>query len=357
MAPATDSIMGSLPREKAGVGSAVNDTTREVGGALGVAILGSILAASYSTAVGASAVVKALDATGAEGAKAASAVTSSIGGATQVAQLLGQLEQARQGADRERRRPIVDASNAAFVHAMGHTVIVGAVIAALGALVALVFLPSRPITTRSDVQELGDLGDLVVRGAHELADTGSDARTRPARRDAAAAHRSRVQQPQLQRRSRAGPGSVPARSSGTGTRSSTSSSPRSTPRSPSTPSPIPARSQEDCRTYLRETAESLSTPGLAIGDRGPGRRLGARRRAHRGVPRTAHRAPPPRGDDDGRPRRRPRRVRRPTSTRPCSSTRWSARSTTGSSSPGSRSPPTSPTRSSTLVLQGATRHT
>ena len=45
MAPATDSIMGSLPREKAGVGSAVNDTTREVGGALGVAILGSILAA------------------------------------------------------------------------------------------------------------------------------------------------------------------------------------------------------------------------------------------------------------------------------------------------------------------------
>ena len=33
MAPATESIMGSLPREKAGVGSAVNDTTRQVGGA------------------------------------------------------------------------------------------------------------------------------------------------------------------------------------------------------------------------------------------------------------------------------------------------------------------------------------
>src|SRR5262249_31753139 len=46
MTPATDSIMGSLPRDKAGVGSAVNDTTREVGGALGVAILGSLLAAS-----------------------------------------------------------------------------------------------------------------------------------------------------------------------------------------------------------------------------------------------------------------------------------------------------------------------
>ena len=37
MAPATESVMGSLPREKAGVGSAVNDTTRQMGGALGVA--------------------------------------------------------------------------------------------------------------------------------------------------------------------------------------------------------------------------------------------------------------------------------------------------------------------------------
>ena len=44
MAPATDSIMGSLPRAKAGVGSAMNDTTRQTGGAIGVAVLGSILA-------------------------------------------------------------------------------------------------------------------------------------------------------------------------------------------------------------------------------------------------------------------------------------------------------------------------
>lgn len=47
MAPATDSIMGSLPLEQAGVGSAVNDTTRQVGGALGVAILGSIMSTAY----------------------------------------------------------------------------------------------------------------------------------------------------------------------------------------------------------------------------------------------------------------------------------------------------------------------
>ena len=47
MAPATDSIMGSLPRAKAGVGSAVNDTTRQTGGAIGVAVLGSLLSSRY----------------------------------------------------------------------------------------------------------------------------------------------------------------------------------------------------------------------------------------------------------------------------------------------------------------------
>ena len=48
IAPATESIMGSLPKEKAGVGSAVNDTTRELGGALGVAVIGSILSSVYT---------------------------------------------------------------------------------------------------------------------------------------------------------------------------------------------------------------------------------------------------------------------------------------------------------------------
>jgi EmrB/QacA subfamily drug resistance transporter len=51
LAPATDSIMGSLPREKAGVGSAMNDTTRQTGGAAGVAVLGSVLASRYASGV------------------------------------------------------------------------------------------------------------------------------------------------------------------------------------------------------------------------------------------------------------------------------------------------------------------
>src|SRR5262249_61003125 len=47
MAPVTESIMGSLPAARAGVGSAINDTTRQTGGALGVAVLGSIFAFGY----------------------------------------------------------------------------------------------------------------------------------------------------------------------------------------------------------------------------------------------------------------------------------------------------------------------
>jgi MFS family permease len=50
--PATESIMSSLPREKAGVGSAVSNTIRQVGGALGVAVLGAILAAVYRSQIG-----------------------------------------------------------------------------------------------------------------------------------------------------------------------------------------------------------------------------------------------------------------------------------------------------------------
>ena len=47
MPPVTVSIMQSLPREKAGSGSAINNTFRQVGGALGVAVLGSVLSATY----------------------------------------------------------------------------------------------------------------------------------------------------------------------------------------------------------------------------------------------------------------------------------------------------------------------
>jgi MFS transporter, DHA2 family, multidrug resistance protein len=49
MAPATESVMGAIPREHAGVGSAINDTLREIGGALGVAVVGSVAASLYKS--------------------------------------------------------------------------------------------------------------------------------------------------------------------------------------------------------------------------------------------------------------------------------------------------------------------
>ncbi|OBI92860.1 MFS transporter [Mycobacterium sp. 1245805.9] len=52
VSPATEAIMGSLSVDKAGVGSAVNDTTRELGGTLGVAIAGSVFASVYSGRLG-----------------------------------------------------------------------------------------------------------------------------------------------------------------------------------------------------------------------------------------------------------------------------------------------------------------
>jgi len=147
MTPATDSIMGSVPREKAGVGSAVNDTTREVGGALGVAVLGSLLAASYHSSMDGSAALGALP------APAASVAHDSLGGAVQVAGQLGAAGNA----------VVADASRA-FVDAMGSTVLVAAAVAVVGALVALIWLPSRALapTVDEETVDLGTEADLVL---------------------------------------------------------------------------------------------------------------------------------------------------------------------------------------------------
>lgn len=49
MTPGTNILMASVPRNRSGMGSVMNDTTRELGGALGVAILGAIISAVYET--------------------------------------------------------------------------------------------------------------------------------------------------------------------------------------------------------------------------------------------------------------------------------------------------------------------
>ncbi len=78
-APATEAIMGVVPKDKAGVGSAVNDATRQLGGTLGVAVIGSVYASVYASKLSDATV------TGFLPADAASAATDSIGAAFAVA--------------------------------------------------------------------------------------------------------------------------------------------------------------------------------------------------------------------------------------------------------------------------------
>ncbi len=127
MAPATESIMGSLPRAKAGVGSAVNDTTRQVGGALGVAIIGSVMSSTYQDRVAKAISGRGLPRVATEG------IRSSLGGALGVAHSIGGVKGAI----------IVESAKSAFVTGLHEAVLVGAAAAFVGAIIAAKFLPAR----------------------------------------------------------------------------------------------------------------------------------------------------------------------------------------------------------------------
>ncbi|MFN8105196.1 MAG: MFS transporter [Acidimicrobiia bacterium] len=151
MSPATESIMSTLPKAKAGVGSAVNDTTRQIGGALGVAVLGSVFASYYVNHLGAA--VTGLP------PEAAQAARDSIAGALHAAQAIGG----------ERGGALAAAAMQAFVDAKNVAVVVGAVVAGLGAVVAAVFLPSRARPGDEDASGDADLESDDL----ESADPGS----------------------------------------------------------------------------------------------------------------------------------------------------------------------------------------
>ena len=125
VAPATESIMGALPLHQAGVGSAVNDTSREVGGALGVAVIGSMLSSLYSSNLNGK-----LPAT--VPGQVRDAADESVGAALQVSAQLGRI-----GA------PLADAARESFVYAMSRASLVTAAVAIVGALLAWRFLPAR----------------------------------------------------------------------------------------------------------------------------------------------------------------------------------------------------------------------
>lgn len=153
-APATEAIMGSLPPAKAGVGSAVNDTARELGGTLGVAIVGSVFSSIYATRLG-----DALAGTPVP-PEAVGLATESVGAAQVVA------EQAGVQAGPEAAALITDAVNESFISGwqVGSWVSVGVVL--LGALVAWRFLPARAglpaAATATDPSETTDVEAELV---------------------------------------------------------------------------------------------------------------------------------------------------------------------------------------------------
>jgi EmrB/QacA subfamily drug resistance transporter len=132
MAPATDSIMSVVPAERAGVGSAVNDTTRELGGALGVAVIGSLASAHYAEAM------RHFFAGPAAGAPqpVASAATHQLGAAVTIADKLGPLG-----------RGLGDAARSAFMDGWTFGLLVAAAVA-LGAAIATVALLPPPARAR-----------------------------------------------------------------------------------------------------------------------------------------------------------------------------------------------------------------
>jgi EmrB/QacA subfamily drug resistance transporter len=130
-APATEAIMGSLPRSKAGVGSAVNDTTRELGGALGIAVLGSLFASHYAARL-------RPDVDDLPDGISAAAVDSVAGAAEIAAEIGGTAGDA-----------LSDSATQAFVDGLQLAATVGAGTALAGAVIAAVWLPARAGDTPS----------------------------------------------------------------------------------------------------------------------------------------------------------------------------------------------------------------
>jgi EmrB/QacA subfamily drug resistance transporter len=126
--PATDAVMGELPREKAGIGSAVNDVSREVGGTLGVAISGSVFASLYGPKLG------ELVAKFNMPAEAVALAKESAGAGFAVAEMSPTPEAAE---------AVRQAVSDAFMHGFHTACFTGAGVALFGALFALKFLPAR----------------------------------------------------------------------------------------------------------------------------------------------------------------------------------------------------------------------
>jgi EmrB/QacA subfamily drug resistance transporter len=145
MPAATAAVMDVLPRERAGAGSALTNTSRQVAFALSVAVLGSILAEFYRNAL--SPTLAGLPAT------AKSAASSSITATQTVAQQLGSAG-----------RSLLGPANDAYVHAMHITTLVAALLVVAGGFVVLRWMPGQPKPAAAAAQ-----GSRVPEIAPEIA--------------------------------------------------------------------------------------------------------------------------------------------------------------------------------------------
>jgi hypothetical protein len=137
MAPASTTIMATVPGHQAGAGSAINDTIREVGGALGIAVIGSIASGAYSSRL--SGVLQAAHTP----APVAHVATGSIAAADTIAGRAG----GQTGAE------LASAAHAAFVHAMSLGLGVAAAVALVAAIAAIFALPGRGAALSSEQAE------------------------------------------------------------------------------------------------------------------------------------------------------------------------------------------------------------
>lgn len=122
MTPMTTQLMAAVPRDRAGMGSATNDTTRELGGALGVAVLGSLLAGQYSSAV-----APAVSGLPEEAREAAEASVGAVIGLHDAGVLPGS---------------VVEIARDAFVDGLRLAAIIGAVVVLVSAIAVKRYLPA-----------------------------------------------------------------------------------------------------------------------------------------------------------------------------------------------------------------------
>ncbi|KQW11107.1 MULTISPECIES: MFS transporter [Streptomyces] len=134
MTPTSVVIMQALPREKAGSASALSNTFRQVGGALGIAVLGSVLSTAYRNSIEShlGSVPAGVRHTAGESIEATLGVAAKLG---------------------PRGDALVGPANDAFLHAMHVTALCGAGVALVGALVVALFLPGRPTEPQQGQEE------------------------------------------------------------------------------------------------------------------------------------------------------------------------------------------------------------